>query len=706
MMKSTHTVLNRIYAGVYILILILIFIGIPVVGKVKNINQEEATNFSDNWNMGSGKLVFVDDINIKDFDGKAAIEKKVPLNVTDRDSLCFASQNVNLKVFINGREVYRFNAQPNLTGIGYGVAFHDIGLTREDEGKVLRIEYTKVYPKLNRARVFDINLCPASVYFHKVIRRSIVPFVMSILTIFIGLVFVVTYFGAVNKKIFPFDILALGASAIVIGVWLLIETNVIQMVTGHIYICRDISRTLLFMLAYTAICFVNSETEQKKHVYNHIGFCISVFLVLGIITLRYVFNVDMLRSFSIFAIAYLLLLLITCTVLTVDNKLYCRRNGIPDKLNTLSLSGLIFIAGGVLDVVSYLIYGRMSDMTGTFSRIGVALYSLIMLIEFLRWWMKDHADVEKDRFINRALQYALSSNSPDDSIRALLGYLGKEFEAKRIFIFEDQKNGKYRGTYEWYSEDTESSSLDMMYLPAQDYVDKLYEEFNKNDHRLIIQNPEVYRFSIPAFYNLLKSNSVENIIIAPMEVSGNLFGVCGVVGAPKKRLESISELINLITYFIAQMVLQREEQARAFYYNYNDVLSGAGNYTAFRKYLEEDLDKSSPFGYMCCDLIGLDEINITQGYDVGDQIVVVAAKCLMEVFGEASVFRVNGVRFSVFGFETEETFFYNDVERVKKLIKENGIEAEIASVYCVYGTNDMGVVMKKVDDLIQKGKTT
>ena len=135
-----------------------------------------------------------------------------------------------------------------------------------------------------------------------------------------------------------------------------------------------------------------------------------------------------------------------------------------------------------------------------------------------------------------------------------------------------------------------------------------------------------------------------------------------------------------------------------YYYTYNDALSGAMNHRAYRKFIEQGLDTSSAFGYLCCSLTGLEEINKARGYEAGDRIVVEVAECLMEVFGEENVYRLNGTDFSVFGFESEEIFFENDVERSKKMIKEKEIDVQIASLYCMYGTKNLDLVIQRVND--------
>ncbi len=699
-MKSKQSLINLIYAVFFAILIAIILIGIPMSTDRLITSHENIDGYSDGWMLPGGEKVYVDDLNIKDYGGRIAVEKKLSGGITDKDALCFKSKNTNIRVFIGGRQVYRFYSMSNLTGMCYGVAFHEIGINKDDAGKTIRLEFEQVYEGQKNGTVFDVYLCSASDFIQLVIRKSLFSCIFCILNIFLGLIFLIAFVGSSNKSAFPFNVLALGSSAVLTGIWLLIGTDIFQLITGHIYVCRDINRIIPFMIAYPSILFFNSQTEKKREIYKHLGFWLSMVSVFGIITIRYALRIDMMDSFPWFAGAYIIIGLAIFIIMVLDNAVYCRKTGKKNRLRYLYISGIIFAGCGFLDIAQYFMAGRTTERFGLFTRIGATVYVAIELIEFLRWWMKDSAAIERDRFINRALQYALSSNSPDSNIRSILAYLGKELDARRIFIFEDQKNGKYKGTYEWYKEGEESFSLEMMYLSSEDIIDRIYDAFNKNDHRLIVRDPEEFRNSIPGFYSLLKTNKVDNMIIGPLEVGGNLFGVCGVVGATSKKLETVSEIINLISYFLAQLVLQREEQSRALNYTYKDALSGLNNYAAFKKYLEHGLDMSQPFGLVRCDLVKLDEVNISEGFEVGDQIVVVAARILTEIFGDSGVFRISGTQFYAFGFETEEAYFESDVERLKKMFKENAIEANVSSVYCLYGTKDINIVLNRADDLI------
>ena len=72
------------------------------------------------------------------------------------------------------------------------------------------------------------------------------------------------------------------------------------------------------------------------------------------------------------------------------------------------------------------------------------------------------------------------------------------------------------------------------------------------------------------------------------------------------------------------------------------------------------------------------------------------------MFGEKYVFRMNGTEFVAFGFETDEVHFNSDTSRVKRLASEKGIKVEFAPVYCMYGTSDIAMVVKRADNIMHE----
>ncbi len=700
-MNVESRLLKRIYIVLFACILGIIFVVIPIGNTFKGDGRIEGVReFSEGWVDEAGNSVFIDEISCAERGGKIKLTQKLPEILTNTDCLCFESQNANLKVLVGGKAVYSFSSRENITGKGYGIAFHEAGICAEDAGKLVTLEYERVGETGSSGRILNMCICSPSDYILRDVRKEMFPCLLCVLTVFFGLFLMIIHMVASKKDVLPFDALALGTGAILLGIWLFLDTNIMQLVTGGVYVWRALSRIMPFTFGYPLIVFFNSMTKLKRNVYVHVGFWISCVFTLGIILVRYIYGIDMIWSFARALAAYVLILTVVVCVMVFDNNIYCRRTGAKQDYRYFIAGIIAFFISAGMDIIRYMFSKRQSDTSGFFTMIGMLIFVVMMLLMFLKWWMKDHEAIERDRFINRALQYAVSSNSPDTNIKNILEFLGKELKAERLFIFEDQKNGKFRGTYEWYNTDAQSQSMDLIYLPYEGYISKIEEAFEKNNNRILIRNPEECRIALPPFYNLMLTHHVQNIIVSPLEVGGKIFGNLGIVGLPPETLDSVADIMDLISYFLSQLVLQREDQNRAFLYNYKDALSGAGNLIAYRKYTEEELDMSATFGYVRCDIPDLDLINVSQSYEVGDQIVVVTAKCMMEVFGEQNVFRINGTQFAAFGFESEEVYFNNDVDRVKRMIRENSIEAFVASVYCIYGAKDLGIIYKRIDDLI------
>ena len=85
------------------------------------------------------------------------------------------------------------------------------------------------------------------------------------------------------------------------------------------------------------------------------------------------------------------------------------------------------------------VWSLESSLLAFFIRIGMVLFLATVMGQFVNWWMRDQAAVDRDRFINHSLQVAVSTKNPSDSIRMLLEYIAKELGASRAFIYEDKK---------------------------------------------------------------------------------------------------------------------------------------------------------------------------------------------------------------------------------------------------------------------------
>ncbi|MCR5596629.1 MAG: GGDEF domain-containing protein [Lachnospiraceae bacterium] len=694
-MKRESRSVKRVYGfGSAVIFMALLLYSLLFTEAFGTEIGQDMHSFSEGWSASNGTVWRLDDASTNRLNG-AELRKRLPDDLNDGDCFCFSSRNVCVSIRIDDEVIYSFSGEDNLTGIGYGNAYHVVGLCAADAGKYIRLELTPLYENSVSGKLREAWVCPAEDYIQGKLRSGFVPAFVSVTIMLLGLFMVLVYLAIPDKENMPFNLLALGCLCIVMGTWLLADSNIPKLYTGYLYLWRYIGKTLVFLAQYSFICFLVSLTAAKRDMYKHIAFWLAFIELVVLIALRYIAGIDMTKSFPVMIYVMAALLIMLSLVIIIDNVMYCRSNGLAIYLRKfyIGFGGLAVCV--ISDILIFVFKHSHNDTNGDLTRCGIVFFVVYALYVFSGWWSKDRAGIERDRIVNRTLQYALAPESPDECIKSMLGYMGKELKASRVCIFEEHGSGRFRGSYEWYREDLTSDGVDILYLPYEGFVDELYRSYLNNDRKLIIRDTEEFKSVHPALYNLLKSSNINSMVGGPLENSGRLTGFLVLLDIPVADQEAAAEVISLLTYFVTQLIAQREEQKHLKYYSYNDPRCGAGNRRAYKEFLDEGLDKSSAFGYVSCRIKDFAEISSNRGYEAGDNVLADTAKCLSEVFGNENVYRLGGGEFAVFGFETDESFFDSDVARAGKLISDRKINVAIGGVYCTYGTMNMNGVVKR-----------
>ncbi len=691
----------KCYTALYIAAAICLIAYVAALGSAHPFARE-LQEFSADWTAPTGERVTLDDVRAGDYGGSATFSKTLPAAIAGGNALCFQTQNANVSVWIGEREAYRFESRENLSGKSYGVAFHFVGLSPEDAGQTVRLRVDSVFVRHSGGCVWRTYLGRSADYVRLLATERWTSVVSSVLIFSFGILLLLIHLWVPNRGTTPYDVLALSAVSLTLGLWCLNDTYIPQLITGQLYVCRTLDRLLLFFALYPLTCFIVSLTRAKRPVYRHIAFWASAFFTALFFGLRYGLGVDTVRLSGVRYPYYAAIFLLT-TFILLDNERYCTARGLHVGLKRIYVGFGVLALCGLADVVFYVKRVIVSSTHGIFLRFGMVIFIAAMLLQFLRWWESEHASVERNRFVNRALQFAVSAAEPEANIRALLEYLGVELGAKRTYIFEAQESGVWHGTYEWFSADMQPRKPELLDLPYAGLIDELYEVF-KRDNRLIIEDVESCRQKSEALYRVLKANRVERFCVGPLELNGELIGLFGVDDAPAERLAEIAEIIRLISYFFAQLIAQREDQKRLMRYSYFDALTNVRNRRACSEFEQNELDVSGSYGYVMCDINGLKAVNDRQGHAAGDKMIAAVAKCLAEVFGTPNVYRMGGDEFVAYGFEPDEDAFGADVERAKALIAENGYSASIGAVYCAGGSMDNAKVKAEADARMYREK--
>ena len=654
-------------------------------------------DFSKDWSDGSGVIEDMSVYGASTYGMETEVSKVLPDELDDQMALCMISVNAKLDVSVDGTGVYHFDSAENLSGRGCGVTYHTVALHKDYAGKTISVKLAPVFTDPTGGRIGTLLLCTPGTFGHYVVRKTLLPAIFSVLIVFFGILMLIIQFLIPKKHPIPYHLASLGTALILIGIWCLIDSELPQYLTGCYYACRALDYTILHLACFPLLLFIISLTQKKRPVYIHLSFWWPVACLCALLTGRFLFGIDMHLMSYIVYIAYFGVLLLALVIL-IDNESYCQKTRTPSNLFHFYLGSGFLMAAAVLDIANNLRNPakRMDGGYGQFLRIGLVIFLFGMVWQVLRWWTNDRVSIERDRVINRILQYAMSAQNADIKLNAVLEFMCRELHADRAYIFEDQLDGTFANTYEWCRAGVHPEIGNLQEVPYEGVIEVWYDEYKKNNH-IIIEDLEKYRSVSEKMYQVLKPQGINTLVTGPLVVDGKYVGFYGVDNPPVALLDEVSEVLGLLSYVFAQMVSQRDEQNILLANTYSDEMTGVQNRRSLDEFEQENWDPHKPFGYIMCDINGLKRTNDTLGHDEGDEMIVDVANALATVFGVKNVYRMGGDEFVVYDFADSESVFLEEVDQLRDYIRKKSRSVSIGCVYCREGTSNIKDVKQKAE---------
>ncbi len=697
MINSQSPKKRLVYVCFFTVSVLLILLSFYYLRRSDEKISGKLTPITEGWKEQNGRVCSIDDIRTNSNGTPVILDKKLIQGFSSSDCLCFSSHDVDVDVFLDDSRIYSFECSPNITGMGYGTAFHEVDLPKDLGGRILRLEFRAPDQAFGYSYgyITDIYIGSAMSYVHTLIDRKILSAILSVFIVFFGIILILIRFAVNKRESLPIDILSLGMASVLIGLWLFMATDIIQLVTDSLYTVRVLDRITILLVGYPFIRFLNSLTNKKRFIYPLIMISFTLLTVAILFILRFAASVDMLFSFLPAFIVYSVLIIILCIVMMVDDEMQCRVSGTHSRLRGYYAGLLFFLLCIVADIILYTTRHMVgNDIYGVATRTGALILVAAILRQFISWWTRDRAVIERGRLISNALSVATSESDPDECIKRVLEQTAVRFGAKRAVVFEDQLNGKYHGTYVWFDPALSSRPADTLYLYQKSFVEEIERLYNANGGRFVIDDIENYTNINANVYNLLKGQKVQSIVFVPFGRGAVTSGLLAFVDLAPELLEEAAENAPLIAYFLSELILQRDEEKRTRIFYYNDPFSGALNRRAFNEFAADNLDNSSPFGLAVIEVTDLETVSAQKGYEVGDKLVSDSVSVMSDVFGRDNVYRLVGSRFAAFGFESDEAYFEDDAQRLVKEARARNINLSVGCAFCNNGTNDINTVLK------------
>ncbi|MBR5967121.1 MAG: diguanylate cyclase [Lachnospiraceae bacterium] len=666
--------------------------------------DEEAKkhDFSRDWLFDSGEIEGLLDKAAGARGGSYTVTKTLPAKMSENDSVYLSTSNLRFKVYVNDSLIYSYDTVENLTGMGDGVSYHMIGLGTKDENGVMRIEAESVFENNRGGRVNEMWFGPEEQFRYYMLRTNFAGESLSILMIIFGLTVIAIFLFVYKSSLLLRSVWGLGLSAVLFGIWNLADTGMPQLFSGTIYACREIVYGIPHLAVFPMIYFVNYVTKVKRKLYLYLSFVLSVLGFGALMFARFVFGTDLHTMTGLVYFAYISDLLILI-VLLIDNELYCRKRKLSSNLKFFYIGAAIFLVAAFGDIIRYTIGTKMSIGRGSWFRFGLVLFFIFMALQIFEWWKSEKTSLERDRFINRLLQYVTDLDDPESRLNKVLQYLCTELKADRAYIFEEMPDGTFDNTYEFCADGVTPEIDNLKGLPFEGVIDVWYHEYEKGGH-VLIYDLEKYRSVSEKMYDILKPQGIRTLVTGPIELEGKTIGFFGVDNPPAEMMKEISEIMKLLMYFMSEMILQRNNRRELVDYSFHDSLTGVGNRRAITRFETESLDTSRSYGFLMCDINGLKAVNDNQGHAAGDEMIKTVASCMTNVFGCENVYRMGGDEFAIYTYADSKDAFEEKVAMLNKMISEKDIHMAIGSSFAEGGDPDYEARRLEADNRMYEEK--
>ena len=281
-------------------------------------------------------------------------------------------------------------------------------------------------------------------------------------------------------------------------------------------------------------------------------------------------------------------------------------------------------------------------------------------------------------FVNEALKDALSVESPDETIRIILEYLGKALNGERTYIFEKNRYGRDDNTYEWTAPGVPPEIDSLQNLPPE-ICENWYRIFEEGKY-VQIQDIEEMRLSDPLQYENLKRQNIHSIVIMPIYDAEKIIAFYGVDNPPAFSLEYTSGMLQIMGSFLKSCIRRRNLIRRLEDLSYKDALTQLGNRFAMDKYVRQITPEQS-IGVVYCDVTGLKGVNDTMGHKAGDDLILRASACLEQVFGDYGVFRIGGDELLVLCAQIDQDTLAERMRQLECLTAENDINIAVGVIW-------------------------
>ncbi len=283
---------NRIYADsrFYFCLLVVFFVLYLLVttlltGRKNNLLITDTIPYDNDWIDLSGNIASFDTLMEKG--DLTVINKMTNGDVINNKSLCFMTKNVYFTVYLNGTAIYDFHpAPPKVFGKSYGVFPHSVTLPVLADDGMLTMEIENIYPG-HAGFVHSVTLCNGTAFIVSEMQKGVSQFLLCLIIFAFGIVLVILGIAGRYFAERRYEIMSMGAFAMVSSLWVATESPFLALLTGLPIAIHFIDYMMLAMMPIPLVLFTSYITTNKQS---------RVALLIGVLSSANIFASTLLTS--------------------------------------------------------------------------------------------------------------------------------------------------------------------------------------------------------------------------------------------------------------------------------------------------------------------------------------------------------------------------------------------------------------------------
>ena len=157
----------------------------------------------------------------------------------------------------------------------------------------------------------------------------------------------------------------------------------------------------------------------------------------------------------------------------------------------------------------------------------------------------DQSSLANSNIIQYAFQHLYQTSDVEESIREILGLVGRQINVSRVYIFENSEDdSESSNTFEWCNEGVEPQIQNLQHISYDENVPNLLRSF---DEQGIFYSADITQLPMD-LYEILERQGIKSILLCAIRDHGVMRGYIGFDECSINRYWT-REQVNMLSFF-------------------------------------------------------------------------------------------------------------------------------------------------------------